>query len=143
MRRLQSLRPDGGADLLQLQSVFDGRGWRSGLPGSLPDDLLLRLARDFRCVEVSLCSADADPDAGNEDLPALAPAMYTVMNLLVQHPDRNGATGFLDVSQSGLIHAIQLYQWELEREIVARIVGLSRPDQSTALLQGLWRCVHE
>lgn len=136
--QLQALRPKQGADLLQLRHLLDGRGWRSALPDSFPDAILLRLARDFRCVEASFTT-----DVEQDELPSLAPAMYVLMNLLMQHPARGGASDSLELSEEGMVKGLQLYQWSLEREIVRRITGLSVADQTASLMEGLLRCVHD
>jgi hypothetical protein len=137
--QLRHLRPKEGANLEHLKTLIDGRGWRSALPESLPDALLLRLARDFRGVEASVC----DPSTEGDGKTSFAAAIYVLMNLLMQHPARNGDNGQMDISVPGVMHALQLYQLDLEREIVTRIVGVSRPSQTKSLLDGLWRCVEE
>jgi hypothetical protein len=139
--QLQSLCPQEGADLNQLSHLLEGRGWQSGLPGVWSDVLLLKLARDFRRVEAGVTS-DRHSD---EDESTLAVAMYVTMNLLLQHPAHRVPISALDVSEAGLLHALQIYQWGLEREVVRRIVGIE-PDASArteSLMDGLWRCLQE
>lgn len=138
MTTLQQLRPSTGGDLHQLHGLLEGRGWQSTLPQSLPEPVLLRLARDFRCVEMSATETES-----SDYVPSLAPAMYVVMKLLAQHPARKDEKGALELSESGLMHALQLYQLDLEREIVSRIVGISPSSLTTKTLERLWHCVQE
>lgn len=136
---LQALRPKQGASLVQLQNLLDGKGWRSAMPTALPDTVLLRLARDFRCVEAG---RDA-PDGAPEEAPSLAAALYVVMNLLLHHPGRAGDKGELQISDVGLMRAFQIYQVGLEREIVTRITGLSSSIPADSLAEELLRCADE
>lgn len=138
--QLHALRPKRGADLVQLRNLLDGRGWRSALPDSLPDSVLLRLARDFRCVERGLDGDEFKPD---EESSALAAAMYVIMNLLMNHPARSGARETLELSEPSLIRALQIYQVGLEREIVSRITGLTSSIPTDSLVDELVRCADE
>jgi len=109
------------------------------MPMSLPDTVLLRLARDFRCVEAG---SDID-DSGEEDSPAFTAALYVVMSLLLHHPGRTGDKNDLQISDQGLMRAFQIYQVGLEREIVTRITGLSSSIPPDTLAEELLRCTDE
>lgn len=135
--QLRTLRPKQGANLVQLRSLMEGRGWRSALPEALPDSTLLQLARDFRCVESSFTSESESEEEG----PPLSAALYVVMNLLVQHPARGPADG-VTLSETGMMRALQVYQRSLEREVLTRITGLAT-DARSSLLDGLLRCIDE
>lgn len=125
---LQSLRPRAGADILQLKDLLEGRGWRGSLPSALPDAVLLGLARDFRTVE---CSATGECS----EEPVLAPPLYAVMNLLMQHPAHGSEKPReFDISERGMTGALQAYQWAVEREIVSRIVGIGSSRDVASLL---------
>lgn len=137
--QLHTLRPKRGADLEHLRTLLDGRGWRASLPAAFPDAVLLRLAHDFRNVEGSIC----DERPLDEEVPSMASAMFVVMNLLLQHPAREGNNGSLEISERGVMHALQLYQWALEREIVMRIVGLKTSKHTDDLIDGMRRCLNE
>ena len=137
---LQALRPKQGTSLLQLHNLLDGRGWRSAMPTSLPDTVLLRLALDFRCVEAG--SGILESGTKDEE-PSLTAALYVVMNLLMQHPDSAGDKSELQISDAGLMRAFQIYQVGLEREIVTRITGLSTSTSPDALAEEMLRCADE
>lgn len=138
--QLPSLRPREGADLLQLRALLEGRGWRAAVPDALPENVLVRLAHDFRSIECSLCDRAKDDE---QELPSLAPAILVVMHLLLHHPAREFPADNVTLSETGMMRALQVYQWGLEREIVNRIVGLAPRGQSESLLDGLWRCAHD
>lgn len=137
---LHALRPKRGASLVQLHSLLDGRGWRSAMPTSLPDTILLCLARDFRSVEVSTGTHESRV---SEEAPSLTAALYVVMNLLMHHPDRAGDKRELQISDAGLMRAFQIYQVGLEREIVTRITGLSASTSADDLAEEMLRCADE
>lgn len=137
---LQALRPKQGTSLLQLHNLLDGRGWRSAMPTSLPDTVLLRLALDFRCVEAG--SGTLESGTKDEE-PSLTAALYVVMNLLMQHHDSAGDKSELQISDAGLMRAFQIYQVGLEREIVTRITGLSTSTSPDALAEEMLRCADE
>jgi len=138
--QLQALRPKQGVNLVHLRNLLEGRGWRSALPTSLPDAVLLRLARDFRCVEKGLSGDDPLPE---QEGSSLAAAMYVVMNLLLQHPCRAGDRDALELSETGLMRALQVYQVGLEREIVSRITGLASSTPADVFAEELVRCTDE
>ena len=110
------------------------------MPTSLPDTILLCLARDFRSVEVSSGTRESGV---SEEAPSLTVALYVVMNLLMQHPDRAGGKSELQISDTGLMRAFQIYQVGLEREIVTRITGLSASTSSDDLAEEMLRCADE
>lgn len=132
--QLEALRPHLGADLGRLQSLYQEQSWRATLPESLPDADLLALARDFRRVEVSLQTADED-----ESPPSMASALFVVSSLLTRE-ERTETPPALRITQEGLMRAMQIYQWGLEREIVRRIVGVPEAPQTSNLIENLERC---
>lgn len=120
---------------------MDGRGWRAALPNSLPEAVLLRLAHDFRRVEQ--CFGAARDTAEDEPSESVTSAVYVVMSLAAQHPARVGQTSELEFTEAGMMRAIQLYQWGLEREIAARILGVPSPNEARSLLEGFWQAMHD
>lgn len=138
--QLQALRPKCGADLAQLRDLLDGKGWQSALPPALPDTMLLRLARDFRNVEAGL---NPDRGATEEDRSSMAAAVYTVMNLLIEHPERSGTENEMQLSEAALFRALQVYQIGLEREIVTRITGLASSTDAESLAKEIVKCTDE
>lgn len=139
--QLKSLRPEKGADLNQLRALLEGRGWKFALPDVWPDELLLKLTRDFRRVEEGATSLVVRRD----DPSALASAMYVTMNLLSLHPAHRKPAQAVEVSEAAMFHALQIYQWGLEREVVRRIVGgdPAASSRTESLLDGLWQCLFE
>lgn len=133
--QLETLRPRKGADLDALQALFEGRSWKAALPQSLPDPILIALAKDLRGVEAYLCSDDEPQECPA----AMAPAVLAITTLLsrddkalAMHPQR--------ISEGGLMRAMQVYQWGVEREIVSRITGISTSIQSSSFVESLERC---
>lgn len=130
---LQALRPKAGADLALLHKLVEGRGWRASLPSAMPDRVLLSLARDFRTVECSL-------KGEIEQEPDLAGPMFLVLNLLMELPGAPTAQRRqVQLSEDALFRGVQFYQWAVEREIVARIVGLGSAKDSESLMEALRR----
>jgi hypothetical protein len=134
---LRNLRPRLGADLGQLRDLVQAGGWRSALPEALPDPVLLMLALDFRSVEASFTRAESS----DEEVPSLSAALFIVTNLLFQHPARKGDPDGVTLSEDGMVHALRVYQWAIEREILTRITGL--PHGGPSLLDELLRCLDD
>lgn len=132
--QLEALRPHQGADLGRLQSLYQERSWRATLPEFLLDADLLALAKDFRIVEASLQVDDEE-----ECLPSMTSAVFVVSSLLTRE-ERPGIPPALRISQDGLLSAVRIYQWGLEREIVRRIVGVPNAAQTSNLIERLERC---
>lgn len=138
--QLRSLRPKNGASLTQLREMLGGKGWRSALPTALPDSVLLRLALDFRRVEGSFLP---NSDSADGDQISLAAAMYVIMSLLIDHPERLGEPHSLKLPEKALIRTIGIYQQGLEREIVTRLSGSPASAHPEAVADELVRCVNE
>ncbi len=109
------------------------------LPSALPDSLLLLLAKDFRSVEVidSLDMVEPEP----EHKESFAVVIYLVMSLLHRLPNRQQTGNELSIPEEGVFHAIKLYQFGLEREIVSRITGLAADFPSEKLANELLACL--
>ena len=128
---LEAIRPSAGADLAYLHQLTEGRGCEGALPSAFPDALLVALAKDFREVELVLTRDDGlNPNVG-------AP-LFAVMNVL----SHLSASASLDeeafeLSERGLVQALNRYQWAVEREIVSRITGISSGDDERSLLKAL------
>lgn len=136
---LRALRPSKGSNLVDLQSRLENKDWEALLPTALPDSLLLLLAKDFRSVEVidSLDMVEPEP----EHKESLAVAIYLVMSLLHRLPNRQKTGSELSVPEEGVFHAIKLYQFVLEREIVSRITGLAADFAAEKLANELRACL--
>lgn len=118
--QLRSLRPKQGASLSQLNDLLEGKGWKSAMPHALSDVMLLRLATDFRRVEVGF---RPDTTPSEEARRSLGIAMYLIMKVLIDHPQRAGDRHHMDLSDDALIQSVKAYQIGLEREILTRITG--------------------
>lgn len=118
--KLRSLRPKQGASLAQLNDLLEGKGWKSAMPHALSDVMLLRLATDFRRVEVGF---RPDTTPSEEARRSLGIAMYLIMKVLIDHPQRAGDRHHMDLSDDALIQSVKAYQIGLEREILTRITG--------------------
>lgn len=126
--KLKRLQPTRGATLGELRALLEKRPWDAGVPSAFSDELLLRVALDFRNVE----QATRD-DAAPQEVPSLAAALCLVMHVLVGEPGRAGGQA-VHFSQEQILNAMRTYQWCLEREIASRIIGMT--ERHVALRQG-------
>lgn len=128
---LCSHRPTQPTDLVELTSVLRRHSPRqAALPASLPEPLLLSVARDLRSIE--------DPDHYDEDDEAqgwLAAPMMLVFSLMLGDRRGKATEKEVTVSESALFASIQSYQWAIEREIVTRITGKGGEKDEEILLQ--------
>lgn len=130
---LLSLRPTQPTDLVELTSALRRHSpARAALPASLPEPLLLSVARDLRSVE------DGDADRQDEESPGwLAAPMMLVFSLMLG--TKGEASGEeLTVSESALFASMRIYQWAVEREIVTRITGKGGEKDEETLLQMIY-----
>lgn len=135
--QLKDLRPEYGADLARLSLIVNRSEWEACLPSKLDEPMLLALARDFRCVETGL-----NGGAGfHAQVDGLAAALCVSIGLLSAHPARRGNTQTLDIPLEHLWQALHVYQFGLERELVARIIGISTPNADYEVVEALRRFV--
>lgn len=122
---LSQFQPSQPTDLARLAKVVrQGRANISSLPSHLPDDLLISVARDFRAIE--------EPDQV-EDHTLLSAPLFLVMDLNLKSNGASSTHG-LQMSQDEVQADIRAYQWAVEREVIARIIGAnSRKDEETLL----------
>ena len=138
---LEDLRPRGGVDVSRLRRLVEGQGWRAALPSALPEDVLLGLARDLSCVEGTFNHAFELNGVQNSS--SFASVIYVVARLLMQHLEGEGGSDEITIPLMGMGKAPQVYHWALEREIAARITGLSAEIPETFLLSAMWDGVHD
>lgn len=129
---LTSMRPKGYTDLESLKAALE-EGSRAALPQSLPEPLLIALARDLRNLERMW--ARTDDDAENQ--PWLVAPMAALFCLLSQQRTRGGGFEPLQIPFTALPIALQAYQWAVEREIVGRVTGVCAESDEAALLAAL------
>ncbi|MDO9134205.1 MAG: hypothetical protein Q7U67_14350 [Hydrogenophaga sp.] len=125
---LSGLRPTGSTDLVELTNVLRRQGaQRAALPASLPEPMLLSVARDLRSIE----GADAAEQT------SIAAPMMLVLSLLLGAPQRGDAKSSLSISEATLYASLRVYQWAVEREIVTRLTGVGGQLDEEELLQNL------
>lgn len=134
---LHDLRPTTGVNLEELAPILQGRDWRSLLPSSLSEELVLALARDFRNAEAALWG----PLVAETETEGMPVALCIALHLLAQLPERARTPEPVIASWHELTSAIQLYQLELERDVVTRILGLPTNATGEQLLAGLREAV--
>lgn len=130
---LLSLRPTQPTDLVELTSALRRHSpARAALPASLPEPLLLSVARDLRYVE-----DDDDTERDDEESPGwLAAPMMLVFSLMLGAKGE-GSGKELTVSESTLFASLRVYQWAIEREIITRITGKGGERDEEVLLQSI------
>lgn len=125
---LSGLRPTGSTDLVELTNVLRRQGaQRAALPASLPEPMLLSVARDLRSIE--------GVDAAEQT--SIAAPMMLVLTLLLGAPQRGDAKSSLSISEATLYASLRVYQWAVEREIVTRLTGVGGQLDEEELLQNL------
>lgn len=118
-------------DLVALKTLNNIQGL---LPSALNDNLLLSLAKDLRLLD--LMNRNNKKDQAN-----LAPSLYLVLELLMRSDDHGGRKTSLDIPDHAIDNALGLLHIALEREIVARVIGVRVEDIDMQLLTHLDRCI--
>lgn len=124
---LQQLRPSTGATVSMLQSAFACTP--EPAPQLLPDAALLALALSFRCLEQDAAAAGGQPPHSDA-----AAAIFAVVSVLLAG---HGSGSSLELSQPTLLRCLRIYQNALEREVVARIVGIGDSEASAMMKRAL------
>jgi hypothetical protein len=137
--QLKDLRPSRGVDLAELSGAGDQLSWKTCLPSALSEPMLLGLARDFRCVEEAPLGSHKRKQ---DEVMGLAHALAVITSVLMTHPARGARTDSLDIPIQGLMEAMQIYQFGIEREVVTRIIGIPAPDTEHTVRKALERYLH-
>lgn len=135
---LSELLPSKGIDLDSLKVLFDEKDWEACLPTTLPESVLLSLARDFRRVEAS---SVGNSTSSEEDASSLAVAIFAVLSLISKHPTQKSLKNRFEMSEEGMFRAVKLYQIGIEREIVSRITGVVSSYPEEQLTEDLLKCI--
>ncbi|WP_290901651.1 hypothetical protein [Aquabacterium sp.] len=115
---LNTLAPNKRISLTELQQAFAGKGWESIIPTGLSDDLLVKLAYEFRALERYMLSDDEG------EPPSLTIPTYVVAAFLAARRPAGSLRRQVQFSEPGLEQAIRAYLQEMERVIVGRITGV-------------------
>ncbi len=129
-QELSQFQPNRPTDLARLAKVVrEGKADIPSLPSHLPDDLLISVARDLRAIE--------EPDQV-EDHTLLSAPLFLVMDLNLK-TKRISSTEGIQMSQEEVQADIRAYQWAVEREIVARMIGADSIQDEETLLKVIRR----
>jgi hypothetical protein len=90
------------------------------MPASLSEELLLAFARDFRAA----VNAMWGPLVQGTEAEGMPVALCVVLHVLAEHPAGASAPEPVNASWEELSQAIELYQRNVESEVLTRIVGL-------------------
>lgn len=115
---LKSLAPSNRISLTELQQAFMGKSWQSIIPTGLSDELLLKLAYEFRVLERYMLSDDEG------EPPSLTIPTYVVAAFLAARRPPGSQRRQVQFSEPGLELAIRAYLQEMERVIVDRVTGV-------------------
>lgn len=127
---LSHFQPNQPTDLARLAKVVRAvKADIPSLPSNLPDDLLISVARDLRAIE--------QPDQV-EDHTLLSAPLFLVMDLNLKTRRVSSPDG-MQMSQEEVQSDIRAYQWAVEREIVARMIGADSVQDEETLLKVIRR----
>lgn len=115
---LKSLAPNNRISLTELQQAFAGKSWQSIIPTGLSDELLIKLACEFRALERYMLSDDEG------EPPSLTIPTYVVVAFLAARRPPGSQKRQVQFSELGLELAIKAYLREMERVIVDRVTGV-------------------
>lgn len=124
---LASLRPKEPTDLTRLSAVLQKQNAKTAaLPASLPEPILISVARDLRSLE--------DPDEKDQggELKLAAPMMLVLSLILGQ-----GSKAKMSIGEQAMFDSLKSYQWAVEREIVTRLTGVGGQNDTDTLLDRL------
>ena len=124
---LASLRPKEPTDISTLSAVLRKQNAKTAaLPASLPEPILISVARDLRSLE--------EPDDADEagDLNLAAPMML-VLTLIFGSKDSSK----ISIGEQAMFDSLKCYQWAVEREIVTRLTGIGGQNDAGALMEAL------
>ena len=127
---LSQFQPNQPTDLARLAKVVRAvKADIPSLPSNLPDDLLISVARDLRAIE--------QPDQVDDHTLLSAP-LFSVMDLNLK-TRRVASPEGMQMSQDEVQADIRAYQWAVEREIVARMIGADSIQDEETLLKVIRR----
>ena len=129
--KINRLRPTKPTNLNEISALLRQFGAaRLVMPSTLTDPMLLSLARDLRTLDL--------PGKEREDSRnALSAPLLILIRLIFDEKHHNLEVDELGMSEDDLMDAFRIYQWAIEREIVARITGIGIGDEDKRLKQAL------
>jgi hypothetical protein len=119
-------------ELAELSNEICNRSYRDALPAALSERWLKPIARDLRQFEMSM--GLPDEDATNSSLSA--PALLAIHIMTGRLRERQIETPIV-FSVEGFQRWIQVYQYAVEREVVARYTGIRFAGDEETLLAAL------
>jgi hypothetical protein len=125
------MRPILPTDLTKLSDEVCKGPYRAAFPGALPDRWIRPIARDLRQVERTL----TDPSDSSTNSMA-APLLMAVHIMAGRLKERQIDTPIV-FSVRGLQRWMQVYQFAVEREVVARYTGIPISGDDETLLATL------
>jgi hypothetical protein len=108
-----------------------GKPTEAAFPENLPDDVLHQIARDLLLCEIAFTSVET------EIRPPAAGSMFLVGHMLLNEAAKlKGKSAFV-LSEDRLKHWLPRYMFYVERELIARILKITRKNDSKDLLNEL------
>jgi hypothetical protein len=124
---LASLRPQEPTDITRLSAVLRRQNAKTAaLPASLPEPILISVARDLRSLE------EPDEEDPGGELKLAAPMML-VLSLMLGHDSGSR----FSIGERAMFDSLKFYQWAVEREIVTRLTGVGGQDDTDTLMESL------
>jgi len=115
-------------DLSMLSDEFCQRSYRDAFPSELPDRWLQPIARDLREVEHTM----ADPS--DSSTRSMAAPLLMAVHIMTGRLKERKIDAPVVFSVDGLQRWIQVYQFAVEREVVARYTGIQIAGDDETLL---------
>lgn len=117
-------------DAHALLADLRNKPYRCALPASLPDQWVIPLVRDLRQIE---CMTKGFGGPHPKMTAALMLAMHVIAGRM---SERELALDFA-LSEEQLVNWFQMYQYYIEREMVARLVGVRVADDEQSLARAI------
>lgn len=132
--KLSELRPKSGADLEALSAAIKGKPWDKIKPSALPDDTLLRVAKDFRIVETISTRDEHAPDPPGAQA-AVTIALLLVTATLIGRAEVLTGRGDVNFPDDALPVLMRAYLGAVERVTISRILGEDEAGHDQELAQ--------
>jgi len=110
-----------------LSKAFDGHPAEAALPARLKDETLHQIARDLRLIELS-CTVDDSIE------PPLSGPMFLILHMIQEKSRTLPRKTKFEMTEESLQHWLQRYMYYIEREVVARVIGVPDKHDSDRLI---------
>ena len=118
-------------NLEKLSRQIGNKNYEAAMPASLADLILNHIGRDLRVIELSQSSDETKKVH-------LSSVMYLILHLVRERMESNEIdASTLRISNSSFHQLVELYQYFIEREIVARITGVRCENDAQELLNAI------